>query len=160
MTIGYDTWESPVGELTLVAGEDGLRGVHFPGRAIEPGWTRDGAAVAPAIAQLEEYFAGERTVFDLPLDPQGTPFDRAVWDLLLAIPHGETRSYGDVARALGRMDRVRAVGRANGRNPLAIIVPCHRVIGADGSLVGYGGGLERKRALLALERGARELTLL
>ncbi len=146
----------------LVAGPDGLRAVHLGGRHPEPGagWVHDPAGVSFAAEQLEAYFAGERRDFDLPLAPAGTDFDHAVWDLLRAIPYGETRSYGELARALGRPERVRAVGRANGRNPLAIVVPCHRVIGADGSLVGYGGGLERKRALLALERAAREPTLL
>lgn len=160
MTTIFSTWESPVGELTLVAGEDGLRTVSFPGRARDPEWARDDAALAPVAAQLAEYFAGERTAFDLTLAPRGGAFDLSVWKLLQEIPYGETRSYGDLARTLGRMERVRAVGGANGRNPLAIVVPCHRVIGSDGSLTGYGGGLERKRALLDLERGVRSLAVL
>jgi len=102
-------------------------------------------------AQVAEYFAGERTAFDLPLAPRGTPFQQGVWRALLAIPYGRTASYGDVARAVGQPAAVRAVGAANGRNPIAIVVPCHRVIGADGTLTGYAGGLARKQALLALE---------
>jgi methylated-DNA-[protein]-cysteine S-methyltransferase len=115
--------------------------------------------LAAAAAQLDEYFAGERRDFDLELDLRGTEFQRAVWDELLRIPYGETMSYGELARRLGRPERVRAVGAANGRNPVAIVVPCHRVIGADGSLTGYGGGLDRKRALLAVE-GSAPLALL
>jgi methylated-DNA-[protein]-cysteine S-methyltransferase len=114
---------------------------------------------ARAVEQLEEYFAGQRTAFDLPLAASGSPFEEAVWGAVATIPYGETRSYGEVARAVGRPDRARAVGSANARNPVAIIVPCHRVIGSDGSLTGYGGGLERKRALLELE-GALQPSLL
>jgi len=104
-----------------------------------------------AAAQVAEYFAGRRTAFDLPLAPRGTPFQQDVWRALLAIPYGHTASYRDVARSVGRPAAVRAVGAANGRNPIAIVVPCHRVIGADGTLTGYAGGLKRKQALLALE---------
>ena len=104
--------------------------------------------------QLNEYFAGARREFDLPLAPRGEPFQRRVWDLLGTIPYGETRSYGDLARELGDVGYAQAVGAANGRNPIAVVVPCHRVIGADGSLTGYAGGLERKRSLLALEEPA------
>ncbi len=108
-------------------------------------------------AQLEEYFAGERTSFDIPLAPEGAPFEREVWRALEEIPYGETVSYGEIARRVGQPTAARAVGTANGRNPIAVIVPCHRVIGADGSLTGYGGGLERKRLLLELERGQGRL---
>lgn len=108
--------------------------------------------LARAAAQLAAYFAGERRDFDLPLAPQGTPFQQRVWDALLAIPYGAVRSYGDVARAIGRPAASRAVGAANGRNPIAIIVPCHRVIGASGQLTGYGGGLPTKRWLLEHEQ--------
>lgn len=113
---------------------------------------RDDAAFAVAGQQLREYFAGERREFDLALDPRGTDFEKRVWMLLRDIPYGQTRSYGDLAAELGDPKLTRAVGTANGRNPLSVIVPCHRVIGADGSLTGYAGGLERKRFLLALER--------
>jgi methylated-DNA-[protein]-cysteine S-methyltransferase len=152
--------DTPIGPLLLVADEAGaaLTAVHLPG-------FRDGAAVAArsapvldeAAEQLTAYFAGERSAFGLPLAPRGTAFQRTVWDALLRIPYGETRSYAQVARELGRPDRVRAVGSANARNPLAVVVPCHRVVGSDGSLTGYAGGLERKRALLDLERGAPPL---
>jgi methylated-DNA-[protein]-cysteine S-methyltransferase len=118
------------------------------------------AASPPASAllrevrrQLAEYFAGERRVFDLPLDPRGTDFERRVWQEVAAIPYGETRSYAQVARAAGRPAACRAVGRANGSNPIPLVIPCHRVIGSDGSLTGYGGGLPLKRFLLALEGG-------
>ena len=111
----------------------------------------DPAALAEPARQLAEYFAGERTEFALELRPAGTDFQRGVWDLLLGIPYGATTTYGALAHALGDPRKVRAVGLANGRNPISIVVPCHRVIGADGSLVGYGGGLERKRTLLAHE---------
>ena len=105
-----------------------------------------------AIDEVDEYFAGKRTAFDIPLAPEGTPFQQEVWKALRAIPFGETRSYMDVARTIGKPRAVRAVGAANGRNPLGIVVPCHRVIGADGSLTGYAGGMERKKFLLDLER--------
>ena len=146
--------DSPVGPLTLIADEHALTGLHFTGydHGLGPG-RRDPEApvLAAAAAQLDEYFAAERRDFDLALDLAGTDFQRAVWDELVRIPYGETVSYGEIARRLGRPERVRAVGAANGRNPVAIVVPCHRVIGADGSLVGYGGGLDRKRTLLEHE---------
>jgi methylated-DNA-[protein]-cysteine S-methyltransferase len=107
--------------------------------------------LAQTVRQLEEYFAGTRRDFDLELAPHGTAFQLAVWDALLAIPYGETTSYGEIARGVGRPNAVRAVGQANGRNPIAIVVPCHRVIGSDHSLTGYGGGIDRKRFLLGLE---------
>jgi methylated-DNA-[protein]-cysteine S-methyltransferase len=112
----------------------------------------DAASLAAAAIQLEQYFAGERTAFELDLEPHGTPFERQVWEAVRAIPYGETASYADIARRIGRPSACRAVGRANGRNPLAVIVPCHRVVGSDGSLTGYAGGLGAKRALLDLER--------
>jgi methylated-DNA-[protein]-cysteine S-methyltransferase len=159
MTTLYAKWTSPLGDLVLVGDEAALRALELPGRHRR----RDGSvsATAPfavALEQLGEYFAGERTPFDLRLAPRGGPFDRAVWDQLAEIPYGETRSYGEIAGALGRPHRARAVGAANARNPLPIIVPCHRVVGSDGSLTGYGGGLERKELLLKLE-GALQLTL-
>jgi methylated-DNA-[protein]-cysteine S-methyltransferase len=156
----YTTWASSVGELTLVGDGRRLRALHLPSRpARRDGWRRAAEAFTAVVEQLEEYFAGSRRSFDLELDPRGRPFDRAVWDLLAEIPYGETRSYGELARALGRPDRARAVGAANARNPLPILLPCHRVIGSDGSLTGYGGGIELKRTLLELEQGAWQESL-
>jgi methylated-DNA-[protein]-cysteine S-methyltransferase len=156
----YTTWHSPLGQLLLAGDEHALWALHLPNRhARGHGWMSAEEPFARAVEQLEEYFAGQRTAFDLPLAASGSPFEEAVWGAVAAIPYGETRSYGEVARAVGRPDRARAVGSANARNPVAIIVPCHRVIGSDGSLTGYGGGLERKRALLELE-GALQPSLL
>jgi methylated-DNA-[protein]-cysteine S-methyltransferase len=154
--LAWTVYESPLGPLTLIGDEDGLRAVYFPGRSgrLDEA-TRDAAPLADAITQLEEYFAGERQSFELALTLEGTPFQRRVWATLQAIPYGETRSYGQLASEIGRPDRVRAVGAAVGRTPVPIMVPCHRVIGADGSLTGYGGGLQRKQALLELEAGVR-----
>ena len=149
---------SPVGELTLVGTDDALTGVYFDGHRRRPGQETFGPRVQGGFEettrQLGEYFAGERTAFDLPLAPEGDEFHRRVWDLLARIPYGETRSYGDLARELGDPSLAQAVGAANGRNPLCVVVPCHRVVGADGSLVGYAGGLDRKRFLLDLEEPA------
>lgn len=145
---------SPIGDLTLVAEDGALIGLSMSGgqkRDAAHLGERDDSGLANAAAQLSEYFAGERTDFDLPLRLDGDAFQQRVWALLREIPYGETRSYGDLARALGDLGLSRAVGAANHANPVAIVVPCHRVIGADGSLVGYGGGLDRKRFLLALE---------
>jgi methylated-DNA-[protein]-cysteine S-methyltransferase len=149
--------ESPVGPLTLLADEDALLALRFGDLPTTPGAERSRAAdarLAPAAAQLREYFAGVRRDFDLRLKPTGTAFQLAVWAALRQIPYGETISYAELARRIGNPKAVRAVGLANGANPIAIVVPCHRVIGADGRLVGYGGGLEIKERLLALE-GAR-----
>ncbi len=155
----YSTLTTPIGELLLTADDDGaLTAVDLPNRHRDTaGLERDDEHLADARRQLTEYFAGERTSFDLPLRPQGAPFQRRVWDALLQIPYGETASYGELARELGHPTAARAVGAANGRNPIAIVVPCHRVIGADGSLIGYAGGLECKRALLDLEVGRAAL---
>jgi methylated-DNA-[protein]-cysteine S-methyltransferase len=143
------THPSPLGDLLLVAEEDGrLSGVYLPGRRPEPRAAATDAPFAAVREQLDAYFAGELEEFDLPLAPRGTSFQRRVWDELTRIPFGETISYSELAHRLGDPRLVRAVGVANGRNPIAIVIPCHRVIGADGSLVGYGGGLERKRWLL------------
>lgn len=146
---------SPVGDLTLVADGGALAAVHMAGGKAVPDRAtlgeRDDLSLVDAAAQLGEYFARERTTFDLPLAPVGNAFERRVWALLREIPYGQTRSYGDLARALGDVGYSQAVGAANGRNPLGIVVPCHRVVGADGALVGYAGGLDRKRFLLALE---------
>jgi methylated-DNA-[protein]-cysteine S-methyltransferase len=160
MTRLYTTWGSPLGELLLEGDEHALRALHLPGRhPSRHGRDLAGAPFARAIEQLDEYFAGERTAFDLSLAPRGGSFDRTVWAHLERIPYGATRSYADIARALGDPDRARDVGIANARNPLPIIVPCHRVVGSDGSLTGYAGGLDRKRALLVLEQGAWQETL-
>ncbi|WP_312487376.1 methylated-DNA--[protein]-cysteine S-methyltransferase [Sphingomonas sp.] len=156
---------SPVGKLTLVASEQGLRAVLWAeeraGRVPLPERRDDPAHVvlAEAARQLTGYFAGERRVFDLPLDPVGTDFQKSVWIGLNAIPYGETRSYAALAAAIGRPGASRAVGAANGRNPLSIVTPCHRVIGANGTLTGFAGGLAVKRWLLAHERGESALTL-
>ncbi|HEY3729527.1 MAG TPA: methylated-DNA--[protein]-cysteine S-methyltransferase [Solirubrobacteraceae bacterium] len=143
---------SPLGPLTLTGGANGrLNAVRFPGAGAPDGADFRPGAFETAIAQLDEYFAGARREFELELELNGTPFQQRVWDALRAIPYGTTISYGELARIIGRPDRVRAVGSAVGATPVPIIVPCHRVIGADGSLTGYGGGLARKRALLELE---------
>lgn len=154
-TLHYRTMDSPVGLLTL-AGRDGkLMHLRMVDQTYEPsreGWEADDTAFSDAADQLSAYFAGERTEFDLELDMVGTQFQRRVWEALQTIPYGETCSYGEIARQIGSPSASRAVGLANGHNPIGIIVPCHRVIGANGSLTGYGGGLDRKRALLELER--------
>jgi methylated-DNA-[protein]-cysteine S-methyltransferase len=147
--------DSPVGLLTL-AGRDGrLMHLRMVDQTYEPsreGWETDESAFPDAVEQLAEYFAGERTVFELELHMVGTAFQRRVWTALQSIPYGETCTYGDIAREIGSPGAFRAVGLANGHNPIGIVVPCHRVIGANGSLTGYGGGLDRKRALLDLEK--------
>ena len=147
----YATVDSPIGELLLTAEDGALTRLYMSPFHLDPVWEHDPEALAEPARQLAEYFAGERTEFELELRPAGTAFQRGVWDLLLGIPYGETTTYGALALALGDPRKVRAVGLANGRNPISIVVPCHRVIGADGSLTGYGGGLERKRVLLELE---------
>ena len=153
------TLPSPLGPLRLYARGDELAAVHLPTDAALPDEpSRASDVLALAADQLREYFAGHRRAFDLPLGPTGTGFQQRVWTALCAIPFGQTRSYGQVAAAIGRPAASRAVGAANGRNPIAIIVPCHRVIGASGHLTGYAGGMEAKRWLLAHE-GAATLPL-
>ncbi|HET7557874.1 MAG TPA: methylated-DNA--[protein]-cysteine S-methyltransferase [Rhodanobacteraceae bacterium] len=152
----HDHLESPIGPLLLVADEGGLTYIGLPRRGTAQA-APDDARHAPAKLraarhQFDEYFSGTRHAFDLPLHPHGTPFQLEVWGALLAIPYGETTSYAVIAQRIGRPNAVRAVGAANGANPLSIIVPCHRVIGSDGDLTGYGGGLPAKRWLLAHER--------
>jgi len=151
----YRYIESPVGQLLLAGDGDGLKTIGFPqgsGRVtVDAGWELASDCFADARAQLREYFDGKRRHFELKLAPMGTRFQLAVLAALQTIPHGETRSYRDIAEQIGRPRAVRAVGAANGRNPLPIVIPCHRVIGADGSLTGFGGGLEAKRFLLQLE---------
>jgi methylated-DNA-[protein]-cysteine S-methyltransferase len=149
---------SPVDDLVLTGDGMSITGCYFRSHRHQDdpaaGLERDDGAFADAVAQLDEYFAGERTEFDLPLAPSGTEFQLRVWQQLRTIRYGATCSYADIARGIGATNGFRAVGLANGRNPISIIVPCHRVIGANGSLTGYGGGLERKRFLLDLESGS------
>ncbi len=157
MTTFYTTFESPVGPLLLMSDGVSLTGLHTDNDkhrpSVRPDWIRDNSMVpfAQAIAQVQAYFEGTLTKFDLPLAPQGTEFQMTVWRELCNIRYGETISYAELARRIGRPKASRAVGHSNARNPISIIVPCHRVIGADNSLTGYAGGLDRKRTLLALE---------
>lgn len=158
MTYKFKTMPSPVGALTLVASDAGLIAILWendrPGRvklgAMEE--APDHPLLIEAGRQIQEYFAGERTSFSVPLDFRGTDFQKSVWAALLTIPFGETRSYGEIARQIGRPSASRAVGAANGRNPISIIAPCHRVIGTNGALTGFAGGLAAKEALLGMER--------
>ena len=157
MTTYTTTVDSPVGPLLLTSDGTALTRLLFGGRP-DPTWSTEPCPVLDrAVTQLAEYFRGERTDFDLPLAPAGTPFQLAVWQALRDIPYGETINYGELATRVGNARASRAVGLANGRNPISIVVPCHRVIGANGSLTGYGGGLDRKRLLLDLERRAEML---
>jgi len=159
----YDYFDTPIGRLMLAGDDTGLRHIDFEhGRyptRVGGDWQRQPHAFGEVRAQLAAYFAGRLTAFDLPLAPRGTPFQLAVWQELRTIPYGATTSYGAIARRLGLDTASRAVGAANGRNPLPIVVPCHRVIGADGSLTGFGGGLPLKKRLLALEQAARPFAL-
>lgn len=152
---------SPLGDLTLVADDGSLTGLYFPHHWYRPDpagfGPRDDAGFGDATAQLGEYFAGERTEFDLPLDPRGDGFQQLVWKLISRIPYGQTTSYGELAQQLGDGVLAKDVGQAVGRNPLSVIVPCHRVVGKDGQLTGYAGGLARKRFLLDLEQRADHL---
>ena len=158
MTAESRTWttvfDSPVGPLRLTSDGHVLTGVLYNEPTPDDSWIDDDAPFADVIGELREYFAGERTAFDVPIRATGTAFQTSVWAALREIPYGETRNYGQLAEAIGKPTAVRAVGLANSRNPISIIVPCHRVIGSNGSLTGYSGGLERKRALLDLERAA------
>jgi methylated-DNA-[protein]-cysteine S-methyltransferase len=159
----YDFHESPQGQMLLVANDAGLAGVYFDGQKYLPQvasqWRRDPdhAMLRQARRELAEYFAGKRKRFELALAPEGTEFQRSVWKAISSVEFGETISYGELAERAGCPGSARAAGAATGRNPLGIIVPCHRIVGANGSLTGYAGGLERKRALLALESGIPEL---
>jgi len=161
--LSYTLVDSPVGELLLAGDDTGLRLVNFQtGRhrvSPRPLWTMDRHPLEEAVRQLRAYFDGDLKTFDLTLSPDGTSFQLAVWRALKEIPYGETISYGELARRVGNPQGSRAVGAANGRNPLPIVVPCHRVIGGDGGLTGYGGGLRIKRALLDLERRHSGTTL-
>jgi methylated-DNA-[protein]-cysteine S-methyltransferase len=154
-TVYYSYLESPLGKLLATSDGECLSGLYFPchqdRHRPSAEWRRDDACFAEVRRQLREYFAGKRHKFDVPLRMKGSQFERRVWSALCKVAHGTTVSYRDIARRIGQPTACRAVGLANGRNPIPIIVPCHRVIGADGSLTGYGGGLETKRWLLALE---------
>ena len=157
-TVYYDFLSTSLGTMLLAGDGDALLGAWFEGQRHEPArgssWERRSnlPILARAGTELAEYLAGKRTEFTLPLSPIGTTFQRDVWSAIAAIPYGETAAYRDLASRIGRPASIRAAGAATGRNPLSIIVPCHRVVGADGALTGYAGGLDRKRALLALER--------
>lgn len=157
----YRSMTSPIGQLLLAGDDTGLRYVGFPqGKGkVEPqdGWRETEDGLKETMQQLNEYFAGERKIFELKLNPHGTDFQLRVLEQLIKIPYGETRSYGDIARSLDNPGASRAVGAANGRNPIPIIIPCHRVIGENGSLTGFGGGMETKRYLLELESPERQL---
>jgi methylated-DNA-[protein]-cysteine S-methyltransferase len=146
----YTFIESPVGNLLVTRNERGITSISFRGTPQEE-WTRDDSLFEDVREQFRAYFAKELRVFSLPLAPRGTPFQHEVWTALREIPYGETRSYAQIARTIGKPEAIRAVGAANGANPLPIVVPCHRVIGSNGSLTGFGGGLAAKRYLLDLE---------
>lgn len=162
-TVSYTQIDSPVGPLLLAADDSGLRLISFltGAKAHRPraGWLADSAPLTGVIRQLNAYFSGELKTFDLRLAPEGTPFQLGVWKQLELIPYGETISYGELARRIGNPAAARAVGLANGANPLPIVVPCHRVIGSSGALTGYGGGLSIKQKLLALEQPQGSLSL-
>lgn len=158
----YDFYESPYGRMLLVASDDGLTGVYFDGQKYHPrlkaAWRHDArnALLRQAKRELAEYFSGRRKRFEIALAPEGTPFQRAVWKAISTVDFGRTITYGELARRAGAPGSARAAGAATGRNPIGIIVPCHRIVGANGSLTGYAGGLEKKRALLALEGASAE----
>jgi methylated-DNA-[protein]-cysteine S-methyltransferase len=159
----YDFYESPHGRMLLVATDDGVSGVYFDRQKYFPDmkkeWKRDArhAPLKQAKRELQEYFAGKRKRFGVTLSPEGTPFQRAVWKAIATVGFGNTITYGELARRAGHPGSARAAGAATGRNPIGIIVPCHRIMGANGALTGYAGGLSKKRALLALEGADREL---
>ncbi len=149
----YKLYDTPIGNIGIAANEEAIIGLTFGMQGISPDWKIDETPlIKKAHAQLSEYFEKRRKTFDLPLSPAGTAFQQRVWQALQQIPYGETRSYGQIAAAVGNPKASRAVGLANNRNPIAIIIPCHRVIGANGSLTGYGGGLDIKDFLLRLEK--------
>lgn len=161
--MNYRYLQSPIGDILVAGDVDGLKFVGFPsgkGRLEpDPLWQLDNKGFGAVKKQFSEYFAGKRKQFELKLAPNGTPFQLQVLAALQQIPYGETRSYQDIASGIGKPKAVRAVGAANGRNPLPIVIPCHRVIGANGSLTGFGGGLPTKRYLLDLEQGARPVLM-
>jgi methylated-DNA-[protein]-cysteine S-methyltransferase len=156
--LAYDEYRSPQGTMLLAATPKGLAGVYFKGQKHfpkRPDWQRDARhpLLRRAKRELAEYFAGRRKRFTVALDPQGTPFQRSVWRQIARVGYGDTLTYGELARRAGRPGSARAAGAATGRNPIGVIVPCHRILGSDGSLTGYAGGIVRKRALLTLEGG-------
>ena len=155
MTRVYSYFDSPIGPLLLSGDGERLRGLHFStgkmARGADPRWRRVNGAFSGIKQQLQEYFRGQRKCFDIELIIEGTPFQQSVWQALQEIPYGETASYADIASRIGNPRAVRAVGAANGSNPIAIVVPCHRVIGSNGNLTGFGGGLDSKQYLLRLE---------
>ena len=159
----YDFYESPQGPMLLVAEGEALCGVYFDGQkylpVVEPEWRRDRrhATLVQAKRELAEYFGGERKRFQTPLAADGSPFQKSVWSAISTVGFGETITYAELARRAGSLGSARAAGAATGRNPIGIIIPCHRIVGSDGSLTGYAGGLDRKRALLALEAGSADL---
>jgi methylated-DNA-[protein]-cysteine S-methyltransferase len=159
----YDLYESPHGQMLLVANGEGLSGVYFAGQKylpqVEPDWRWDArhAPLCQAKRELTEYFGGERKRFETALAPEGTPFQQALWKAISTVGFGKTITYSELALHAGFPGSARAAGAATGRNPISIIVPCHRIVGSNGSLTGYAGGLDRKRALLALESGIPEL---
>ena len=164
MSRTYVVVDSVIGPMTVVAENEAIVGIWMddqrhlpPNEKFGRPDSGDSVVLKEAERQLGEYFVGDRTTFDLPLAAVGTPFQQRVWEELRAIPYGETVSYGELARRIGQPTASRAVGLANGKNPISIVVPCHRVIGSSGKLVGYGGGLERKQTLLELERGRDRL---
>jgi len=152
----YAVMDSPFCSKTAASTGKGIASIHF-GNSVPSGGLTDPSANHQTVEQLTEYFEGKRTQFDLPLDVEGTPFQKAVWSELLRIPYGETRTYGEIAKAVGRPGAARAVGMANHENPIAVVIPCHRVIGRDGSLTGYAGGVHLKAQLLSIERRHRTL---
>lgn len=163
MSYRYDFYESPYGQMLLVANEDGLSGIYFDGQKYFPKvgteWRPDTKhpVLRQAKRELAEYFDGKRKRFEVALAPAGTPFQKSVWKAISTVDFGETITYGELARRAGHPGSGRAAGAATGRNPITIIVPCHRIVGSTGSLTGYAGGLDRKRALLALESGIPDL---
>ena len=159
----YDFYDSPMGKMLIVAADEGLRGLYFIDqkyyREVEDGWTRAPKhhVVRQTAREMQQYFAGDRKEFDVPLAAEGTPFQARVWTAISSVKYGASITYSELARRAGHPDAIRAAGTATGRNPITIIVPCHRIVGSDGSLTGYAGGLDRKRALQALESGTRPL---
>ena len=159
----FDFYTSPMGRMLIVAADEGLRGLYFIDqkyyREVEGDWTR--APKHPVVRQttreMQEYFAGTRKVFDVSIAPEGTPFQASIWKAISSVKYGDSITYSELARRAGHPDAIRAAGTATGRNPITIIVPCHRIVGSDGSLTGYAGGLDRKRALQELEGGTRPL---
>jgi methylated-DNA-[protein]-cysteine S-methyltransferase len=155
----YTFTDTPIGAILIAGDGNAIVETYFAGAKPKPDWIRDDDALREAADQLRAYFAGERRTFDLPLSPRGTDFQQSVWSALQQIPYGETTTYSTIAERVGRPAAVRAVGAANGANPIPIVIPCHRVIGANGSMTGFGGGIDVKRQLLALEARVAGQTL-